>query len=112
MTHPRILIDENIFKRYLVASKLRTFGWNAHAIGERGMPIPGTKDPVIVNWAIKHNVLIISRDSGFDLEANRGGADRILISTKQITNKLPIQIARIIEQRLLKIGIRNQEVIT
>lgn len=107
MTQPRILIDENIFKRYLVASKLRTFGWNCYAIGEKGMPLTGTKDPSIVKWAITHNVLIISRDSGSDLEANSGGADRILISTKQISNKLPVQIARTIETRLLKIGIDN-----
>jgi len=102
-----ILLDENIFKRFEVASKLRVWKWNAAAIGEMGTPASGTKDPQIVDFAIRHKVIIISRDSGSDLEANRGGADRILISTKQITKKEPIQIARVIEKRLLNIGIRR-----
>ena len=104
---PKVLIDENIYKRYLVASKLRTLGWNARAIGERGMPKDGTKDPVIVRWAIANGFLIVSRDSGADLEANEGAADRILISTKQIAKKSPLTIALIIERRLHAIGFQE-----
>ena len=93
-----ILIDENVYKRYKVASKLRKFGWSAVAIGERGAPPIGTKDPVIVQWANENDVLIVSRDKGSDLESTQ--TDRILLDSRAISNKEPIDIAVYIHTRL------------
>ena len=99
-----ILIDENVFKRFKVASKLRKFGWNAVAIGERDAPPAGTKDPVIVNWANKRGLLIISRDKGSDLESTV--TDRVWLDTNAIKNREPIDIAVHIHTRLTEgIGI-------
>lgn len=93
-----ILIDENIYKRYKVVTKLRKIGWTAIAIGEKGAPEAGTKDPVIVNWANKEGLLIISMDKGADLESTV--TDRILISSKAIERREPIDIAVHIHTRL------------
>ena len=99
-----ILIDENVFKRFKVASKLRKFGWTAIAIGELGAPPAGTKDPVIVDWANKRGFLIISRDRGSDLESTV--TDRVWIDSKEIKNREPIDIAVHIHTRLTEgIGI-------
>ena len=93
-----ILIDENVFKRYRVASKLRKLGWTAIAIGERGAPSIGTKDPVIVQWANENEILIVSRDKGSDLESTQ--TDRVLLDSRAIANKEPIDIAVYIHTRL------------
>jgi len=99
-----ILIDENIFKRYKVAAKLRKLGWTAIAIGENGAPPSGTKDPEIVKWANKNGFLIVSRDKGSDLESRF--TDRVLIDSKSIERKEPIDIAVYIHTRLTEdIGI-------
>jgi len=93
-----ILIDENVFKRYKVAPKLRKLGWSAIAIGEEGAPPAGTKDPVIVQWANKYEFLIISRDKGSDLESTH--TDRVWLDTRAIANREPIDIAVYIHTRL------------
>lgn len=93
-----ILIDENVYKRYKVASKLRKLGWSAVAIGERGAPPIGTKDPVIVQWANENEILIVSRDKGSDLESTK--TDRVLLDSRAISNKEPIDISDYIHARL------------
>ena len=99
-----ILIDENVFKRFKVVSKLRKFGWTAIAIGEHGAPPSGTKDPAIVNWANKRGLLIISRDKGSDLESTV--TDRVWLDTNAIKNREPVDIAVHIHTRLTEgIGI-------
>lgn len=99
-----ILIDENVFKRFKVVTKLRKLGWNAVAIGERDAPPAGTKDPVIVDWANKRGFLIISRDKGSDLESTV--TDRVWLSTDEIKYRDPIDIAVHIHTRLTEgIGI-------
>ena len=61
MSEIRYLLDENVNSRFHKALRRLSHNMTIRAIGEAGTPPLRTPDPIILNWCVEHDFVLVVR---------------------------------------------------